>query len=170
MFLSIKKTLPLWVLVFTCFCLHGAETEKEDPYPIIYELYIMEDYIELELILPEGIKSPCTLCKINTPNSKGVKVRMKSVRPECLENSFQLGHIEAHIVSSQTKGELKFEIIKTLEQYWDDSDTIKRRIVDKKVHHVALNKPIALRDDVVPKLTRSKTSPNIKYIKFFTKP
>lgn len=166
---SIKNTLALWSLFFSCSYVYGAEAVEEDPYPTKYQFYEKEDCIKVKIVLPAEIKAKSTLYKINTPNSEDVAIQIKNNPLECLENFYQLVDVEVHAISSQAEGGVTFEIIENLEIKPTDRTILKDTFTRSAKYFVKTDKQVDFRDDVLPMLTVSKDSPNIKYLRFFTK-
>jgi len=167
---SIKNTLPLWILFFTCSFLHGAETVVEDPYPIKYHFYEKEDFIKVKIVPPVGTMSESTLYKIYNPDPNGVAVRIKNDQLERLETFYQLIDIEVYAAPSQEEGGVTFEIREHLERKSTDRKILKDEITNTSKYSVKTDKQVDFRADVLPKLTFNGKSPHIKYVKFFTKP
>jgi len=174
---SIKNTLPLWILFFTCSYLHGDETVEEDLYdnpanPQHSKCFFYEkkDCIKIKIVLPEGIEAKdSTLYKINSPDSKGLSVKIKNNKMKCLETYFQLVDIKVHAVPSQEEGGVTFEIIETLEKKQQNSrKIIKEQIVNNCKYLFTTDKQVDF--SVFPRLTFSAKFPNTKYLRFFTKP
>ena len=165
----IKNTLPLWILCFTCSFLHGAEAVEEDLYHTQYQFYEFEDCIKVKVVLPAGIMAKSTLYKINNSDPKGVAVLIKNDQLECLETFYQLVDIEIYAVPSQEEGGVTFEVIENLERKPTDKKTLQDKLTNSSKYFVKTDKQVDFRDDVTPKLTAIRNSPN-KYVRFFTKP
>jgi hypothetical protein len=158
---SMKDTLPLWILFLTCSFLHGAET--------VYQFYEQEDCIKVKIVLPVGIMAKSTLYKINNPDSKGVAVQIKNDSLECLETFYQLVDIEMYAVPSQEEGGVTFEITENLERTPTDRKTLQDKLTNSSKYFVKTDKQVDFRKDVTPKLTFNRDSPQIKYVRFYTK-
>ena len=167
---SIKKTLPLWILFFTCFFLRGAEAAEEEPFLTECEFWENEDCIKVKIVFPEGTIAKTTLYKINNTDPKGVSVRIKNDQLECLETFYQLVDIEVHAVPSHEEEGVRFEIIENLERIPTDKRFLKNKRTNSTKYFIKTDKQVNFRNNVMPKLTFSGNSPNIKYIRFFTKP
>jgi hypothetical protein len=166
---SIKNTLVLWLLYFTCSFLHGAETIGGDLYLTKYQFYENADCIKVKIVLPVGKGAESTLYKINNPDSKRVAVHITNDSLERLETFYQLVDIEVHAVSSQEEGGVTFEIVETLEKKPTDGTVLKDTLTTSSKYFVKTDKQVDFRDDILPKLTVSRDSPHIKYVRFFTK-
>ena len=167
---SIKNTLLLGILFFTCSFIHGAETVVEDPYPTEYQFSSKEDYIKVKITLPVRTMSESTLYKINNPDPKGVSVRINNDQLECSEIFYQLIDIEVHAVPSHEEEGVTFVVIKNLERIPTDGEILTDKRTRTTEYFVKTDKQVNFRNDVIPKLTFSRNSPNIKYLRFFTKP
>ena len=165
----IKNTLTLWILFFTCSCLHGAETVEEKLYPSKYQFFENEDCIKIKITHPEGIIANSTLYKIKNPYSKGVTVQLKNNQLNCLETFFQVVYIEVHAAQSREEGGVTFKIIENLERKPTNKELLTDKLTNSATYFVKTDKPVDFRDDVIPKLTGSGNSPHIQYVRFFTK-
>lgn len=167
---SIKNTLPLWVLFFTCFFLRGAEAAEEDPFLTECKFWEKEDCIKVKIVFPEGTVAKSTLYKIKNPDPKGVSIRIKNDQLECLETFYQLVNIEVHAVPSHEEGGVTFQIIENLERIPTDKKILQDKLTNSTKYFVKTDKQVNFRNDVIPKFTFSGNSPYINYIRFFTKP
>lgn len=158
---SIKNTLPLWILFFTCSFLRGTETVEEHVYPKYY-FYENKDCIKVKIVLPVDVEATSIL-------SKGVAVQIKNDKLKSLETFYQLADIKVHAIPSQEKEGVKFEIIETLERKPANKDVLEDRLTRCTEYFVKTNKQVDFKDDLPPKFTVSPDSPHIKYLRFFTK-
>lgn len=167
---SIKKILPLWILFFTCSFLNGAETLKENLNLPKYKFYPKEDCIKVKIVFPVGMMDESTLYRINNPYSKGVAVRIKNNQLKCLETFYQLVDIEVYAVPCQEERKVMFEIKENLERKPTVSKVLRDTMTNITEYIVTTDKEVDFRNDVLPHLTFIRDSPNIKYLKFYTKP
>jgi hypothetical protein len=167
---SIKNTLALWILFFSCFFLRGAEAAEENACFTECIFWENEDCIKVKIVFPEGTIAKSTLYKINNPDPKGVSVRIKNDQLGCLETFYQLVDIEVHAVPSHEEEGVTFEIIENLEKIPTDKKILKDKLKNSTKYFVKTDKQVNFRNDIIPKLTFSGNSPDIKYLRFFTKP
>lgn len=170
---SIKNTLSLWILFFSCSFLHGAENVEEDLYVTTEnpqhsecEFYDKEDCIKVKIVLSVGRIANSELYKINNPDSKDSAFKIKNHQLECLKTFFQLADIEVY--ASQEEGGVTFKIIENLERKPTSGKTLKDTLELSQKYFIKTDKQVDF--NVTPKLTVSRNSPQIKYLRFFTKP
>jgi len=168
MHFSIKNILTLWVLFFACSFLHAAEPTEADLAK--YQFYEKDDCIKVKISLPAGIMPISTLYKINSPDSNGVAVQIKSSKAESLKDFYQLVSIEMYALPCPEEGGVIFEIIETLERKPTSKKIAQDKITSSSKYFVTTDNLVDFRNDILPKLTVSPSSPYIKYVRFFTKP
>jgi len=167
----LKKTtlLPL-ILFFIFFSLHRAEAANGNPYDIKYQFIKKEDCIKVKIVLPVGVMPDSTLCRIKNPDSKGLAIKIKNDSLEYIETVNQLVDIEIYAIPCPKEGGVTFEIIENLERKSTDRKYIEYKHTTTTKYFVKTDKQIDFKDNVLPKLTVSQNSPDIKYVRFFTKP
>ncbi|WP_420421995.1 hypothetical protein [Simkania sp.] len=168
--LSIKNILPLWILCFAFSFLYGAETAEENPYPINYTFYEQEDCIKVKITLPEDIKAKSTLYKINTPDPEVVAIQIKNNQMNSLEDVYHLVDIEMHAFPSPEEGGATFQITEKIVKKPTNRKILKDEIIATSTYFVKTDKQVDLRHDVLPRLTGSRNSHQIKYVRFFIIP
>jgi hypothetical protein len=167
---SIKNTVTLFILIFTCSFLHGAETAEEGHLLANYCFYEKEDFIKINIALPVEIMSESTLHRINSPNSKGVAIKIKNDQLKYLENFYQLVDIEVYATPSPEEEGVTFEIKENLEKIPTSREILKDKITNSAKFFVKTDKHVDFRKDVLPKLTCFRDNfEHIKYVRFFTK-
>jgi len=167
---SIKNTLPVWILLFSCFFLRSAEAVEETSYFTECTFWEKEDCIKVKMPFREGTIPESTVYKINNPDPKGVSVRIKNDQLEYLETFYQIVDIEVHAVPSDEEMVVWFEIIENLERISTDENILTYKLTNSSRYFLETDKHVNFRQDVLPLLTFSKNSPDTKYLRIFTKP
>lgn len=169
---SIKKTLPLWILIFTCLFLGGAEATEEDSYLSLLtdcRFLDQEDGIKVKMVFAEGTIGKCTTYKIKKPNPESMSVQIQNDQPEYLEYLgafYQIVDVEVHATPSYEEEGITFQVIEHLEIHTPDKKIANQKHTNSTKYFIKTDKKLNYK--TMPHLTVGKNSPEIKYIKFFT--
>ncbi|MCH9630435.1 MAG: hypothetical protein S4CHLAM37_04350 [Chlamydiia bacterium] len=170
MIFSKKSTLPLWILCFACSFLIGSENLKEYYTSPKYHFYEKEDCIKVKIVLSEGVMAQSSLRRIDSPDIWGIAAQIRNDSLKYLETYYQLVNVEINGVAFPEQGGVMFEIKENLEREPSSKRILRDKYTITSTCFIETDKQVDLRDDVNPRLTVSKNSPYIKYVRFFTKP
>lgn len=167
---SIKKILPLFALFFACSFLHADDKPEEAQNFGKYYFFEKEDCVKVMIKLPEGSMDESTIIRLKSPDSKTMSVKIKNNSMRKLMDFEQLVDIEIHAYASPEEEGMTFDVIEHLENKPSNGPVAKITRTQSTTYFVKLDKPVTSIVNVLPKLTIVRGIPNIKYVRFYTKP